>query len=73
MGAYLTRLRLTGARERVAKKVYVRAEKFPNTRFDGYFTALRADPAWTTVALPCGHEVMLDMPDELTELLITAA
>lgn len=70
LGAYMTRLQLTGARERVARKAYVRAAKFANPRFDEHFNKLRADPAWTAVTMDCGHEVMLDKPDELTEFLI---
>jgi len=30
------------------------------------------DPAWHAVTLPCGTEVMLDMPQDLTQVLIDA-
>jgi len=27
---------------------------------------------WKTLSVPCGHDVMLDMPAELTQILIDA-
>jgi hypothetical protein len=29
----------------------------------------RADPGWTVYELPCGHDVAIDMPDELAAIL----
>jgi len=33
---------------------------------------LQRDPAWHTVSVPCGTDVMVDMPQELTQILIDA-
>jgi pimeloyl-ACP methyl ester carboxylesterase len=64
---------LTGARERVAKKTYIRARDYPNPTFDAALTKLKANPAWRVHVLPCGHDVMVDMPERLTEILLEAA
>ena len=71
LGPYATRLRLTGARERVTT-TYIRATRFPQARFDAYLANAQANPRWRAVALDCGHEVMVDEPDRLAELLIAA-
>jgi hypothetical protein len=34
VGTYAQAIRLSGAREKVAKKTYIRATKFPNPAFD---------------------------------------
>jgi len=64
------RIALTGARDRVARKTYIRAQDYPNPGFDAALTKVKADPAWRVYALPCGHDVMVDMPQRLAEILL---
>ncbi|MBV9238520.1 MAG: alpha/beta hydrolase [Xanthobacteraceae bacterium] len=61
---------LTGAREKIAKKTYIRATSSPSPVFDSYLEKLKSDPAWRTYSVPCGHDVMVDMPERLCEILI---
>jgi pimeloyl-ACP methyl ester carboxylesterase len=65
-------IRLTGAREKVAKKTYIRAPVYPQPAFDKYYAAKKADASWRTYEVPCGHDVMVDMPDRLVEILLEA-
>jgi len=51
----------------------VRAANYPSPTFDGYFAAAKATPGWRTYALPSGHDVMVDMPDRLAEVLLELA
>jgi pimeloyl-ACP methyl ester carboxylesterase len=69
IGVSLKPIRLTGARERAAKKTYIRATRYANPNFDKFYAARKADPSWRTYEVPCGHDVMIDMPDRLTEIL----
>jgi hypothetical protein len=71
--ASLTPIVLTGAREKIAKKTYIRATSYPNPRFDGYLEKLMKDPSWRTYGIPSGHDVMIDMPERLTEVLLEVA
>jgi pimeloyl-ACP methyl ester carboxylesterase len=64
---------LTGAAARIARKTYIRAGSYANPGFDRAVEALRADPSWRTHAVPCGHDVMVDMPDRLAQMLVDAA
>ena len=66
-------IKLTGAREKVAKKTYIRAPAYPQPAFDKYYAAKKADPAWRTYEVTCGHDVMIDMPDRLVEILLESA
>ena len=64
------KLMLTGARERIAKKTYIRASGYPNVSFEKAHARTKADPSWRTYEVPCGHDVMIDEPEHLTEILI---
>jgi pimeloyl-ACP methyl ester carboxylesterase len=63
------KIALTGAVERIAKKAYVRAANYPNPGFDAALSAARANAGWRSYELPCGHDVMVDMPERLAEIL----
>jgi pimeloyl-ACP methyl ester carboxylesterase len=64
---------LTGARERVKKKAYVRAGQYPQPAFQAWYEKFKADPSWRTYELPCGHDIMVDLPDRLAEILVEVA
>ena len=75
VGVSLQPIRLTGARERVARKAYVLATGYAeaNPRFAEAYEKLKPDPTWRLFEAPCGHEVMLDMPDLVAEILLGVA
>jgi pimeloyl-ACP methyl ester carboxylesterase len=64
---------ITGARDRIAKKSYIRAGAYPNPGFDKAFERVKADKSWRTYEVPCGHDVMVDMPERLAEILLEVA
>jgi pimeloyl-ACP methyl ester carboxylesterase len=67
------KIRLTGARERISKKTYIRASGYPNVSFEKAHARAKADRTWRTYEVPCGHDVMIDAPDRLTEILLEVA
>ncbi len=67
------KITLTGARDRVAKKAYIRAKGYPSVPFDGAQAKLAGNSAWRVYELPCGHDAMVDMPDRLSEILLEVA
>lgn len=73
VGVMLQPIKLTGALERLRRKAYIRAPKYPQPSFDSHYQAKKADPTWRTYEVPCGHDVMVDMPDRLVEILLEAA
>ena len=70
---YMEPMRLSGAREKVAKKTYIRATKFPNPEFDKTLAEGKADKSWRTFEIDVGHTVMLDAPQWLADTLASAA
>jgi pimeloyl-ACP methyl ester carboxylesterase len=64
-------IKLSGARERVAKKTYIRAPSFPQPFFDKALAECKADRSWRTFeATGTGHDVMVDTPDWLADVLL---
>jgi pimeloyl-ACP methyl ester carboxylesterase len=62
------RLRLTGGLARINSKVYVLATGRLGA-FNRFRDPLKTDPRWTTYELPCGHDVMIDLPAETAAIL----
>ncbi len=70
IGVSMQPVRLTGARERVARKLYVRTPLFPQPLFDAALQRCAGDDSWTTAVMhDCGHDPMIDRPDALFDLL----
>ena len=73
IGISLQPIVLTGARDRVPKKTYVRAHGYVQPSFDDALAKVKKDPSWRIYELNCGHDVMLDMPDRMIEILLESA
>jgi pimeloyl-ACP methyl ester carboxylesterase len=65
------KIHLTGGRERIVSKVYIRAAKLRSHAFDGFLKKAEADKGWRAITLDCGHEVMVDAPELLADTLET--
>jgi pimeloyl-ACP methyl ester carboxylesterase len=72
IGTMTEKLKLTGARDRIAKKTYIRASAYPNVAFEAAHARAKAE-GWRTYEVPCGHDVMIDMPERLAEILVEVA
>ena len=73
IGVSLQPIKMTGARDRVAKKTYILAADYNSPAFTAYYEKLNNDPNWQVYSLPCQHDVMIEMPDELAKILIEVA
>ena len=73
IATFTSPIALSGARENIARKTYIRAKGYTNQGFDRALATVQADPSWRCYEVPCGHDVMVDMPERLTELLLQAA
>jgi pimeloyl-ACP methyl ester carboxylesterase len=64
-------IRLTGKRDTIARKTYIRAAKYPQAAFDKALAECRADKTWQTfVNEASGHDVMVDQPEWLADVLL---
>ena len=62
-------LQLTGAVERIKDVTYILATGWDHSPFPQFYEKANAK-GWKTLTMPCGHDVMLDNPDELLEILL---
>jgi pimeloyl-ACP methyl ester carboxylesterase len=62
-------LHLTGAGAGIAHKLYVLCTAEQPTIFTKAYERVKADDAWTTETMPCGHMLQLEMLERLTEVL----
>lgn len=60
-------------RESIARKTYIRATRFQLPAFDDAVSRVRNDPTWKVFEMDCGHDVMIDRPQELTDILLQVA
>jgi thioesterase domain-containing protein len=70
---YFQPINLSGAREKIVKKTYIRT-RFPSPGFDRALAFCHADPTWRTIENTiAGHFIMLDEPEWLAGQLLQAA
>ncbi|HEY0802551.1 MAG TPA: alpha/beta hydrolase [Steroidobacteraceae bacterium] len=66
---FLQNIRLTGARDRIARKAYIRAANYVSESFDAGMSEARKNN-WQTFEIAAGHDVMIDAPAKLAEVLM---
>jgi pimeloyl-ACP methyl ester carboxylesterase len=69
LGTFQQPLRLTGGIESVKNVTFILATGYDATPFPPFYEKAKAK-GWKTVTMECGHDVMLDMPEALTQALI---
>jgi pimeloyl-ACP methyl ester carboxylesterase len=62
-------IELTGSHARIANRSYVLATKNPVSLFNGFARSMRNDPSCISYELPCGHDVMIDLPKETAAII----
>ena len=72
LAAFVQPLRLSGKGDAVKDVTYILASGYGNTPFRQFYERAKAR-GWKTLTVPCGHDVMLDLPEELTTILLNAA
>jgi len=64
---------LTGGIDRIARYTYIYCNDPAPTAFTPFYEKLKNKAGWTVHTLPCTHYAQMDMPEELTRLLLKAA
>lgn len=72
LACFEQRITLTGAHETIARRLYIRGTAYTPSAFAPIAERLQRDRRWRVASLPSGHDVMVDMPQELAELLKSA-
>jgi pimeloyl-ACP methyl ester carboxylesterase len=71
LATFQQKIRLTGSGHTIRNVAYILATGYDHSPFPPFFEKAKAR-GWKTLSVPCGHDVMLDMPAELTQILIGA-
>jgi pimeloyl-ACP methyl ester carboxylesterase len=73
LAAVVEKVTAAGARENIARKAYIRSG-FDSPVFDQTLARMNTAQGWKTYEVRAsGHDVMVDMPDRLVEILIEVA
>ena len=64
---------VTGARDRIGRRAYVRAGFYPSVSFDAAMDKQSKRDGWRVLSMAGGHDLMVDCPEELANLLIELA
>ena len=65
-------LRLTGKIDPIKNVTFILAAGWSPSPFQPFYEQAKAK-GWRTAAMACGHDVMLDRPDELTRELVACS
>ena len=72
LAAFQQPLRLSGKMDAVKDITFVLATGYEGLPFIPFYERAKAK-GWKTLSVACGHDVMLDMPGELTTCMLNAA
>lgn len=72
MACFEQPLRLTGAINQIKNVTYIWASGWSPSPFPQFYEKAQAK-GWKTIAIDCGHDVMLDRPEELAEYLLAVS
>ncbi|MGA9794593.1 MAG: alpha/beta hydrolase [Rhizomicrobium sp.] len=73
MATFAQPVKLTGGIAQIGRKAYIYCNVPAPTMFTQFYEKLKGKPGWTMHTLPCSHMAQLDMPNELTALLLQAS
>ena len=66
-------IQLSGGAQAITNVTYIQATGFREGSPFGQFYEKAKARGWKTTTVQCGHDVMLDLPDELTRILLDAS
>lgn len=72
IGTFQQPLNLSGAVDRIPNITYILAGGRGPSAFSTFFERAKAN-GWKTLSIDCGHDVMLDEPEQLTNALVAVS
>ena len=63
-------VRFTGKEAAIPHRTYILATGYDMHVFDQFYERVKNNPKWKAHAVPCGHDVMVDRPEDLAMLLL---
>jgi pimeloyl-ACP methyl ester carboxylesterase len=72
LATFQQRIHLTGEITRIKSVTFIVAAGWAPSPFQAFYDQAKAK-GWRTVSMACGHDVMLDLPEELTRELVACS
>src|SRR5262245_38231942 len=72
IGTFQQVIRLGGRASTLEHVTYILATGFEDSPFPAFYQRAKAS-GWRTLTMPCGHDMMLDRPEDLTGALLDIA
>jgi pimeloyl-ACP methyl ester carboxylesterase len=69
LGTMTEGIRLHGNHRKVKKRIFALASGWEPNPVRAFYEKLQKDPAWTIRTIKCGHDAMLDEPEEVVNIL----
>jgi hypothetical protein len=73
LGTMTEGIRLQGNHRKVKKRIFALASGRGPNPVSEFYEKLQTDPAWIVRTIQCGHDAMLDEPEEVVNILREAA
>ncbi len=74
IATFQQQVRFNGGIDKLSgRKVYLSASKFADGPFSQFYARFTDDPTWKTYSVTSGHDIMVDAPERLTEILMEVA
>jgi pimeloyl-ACP methyl ester carboxylesterase len=70
IGCFSEHLALSGAHKRVRRRTYILACGFDHPSTKAHYAAFEDDPDWGAVVMQGGHDLMIDNPTAVAEVLL---
>ena len=69
LASFRQTIHLSGQWKSVEEKVFVYATEWSGTPFTSTYQALLKDPAWTVKTLRCGHNIVVEAPEQFLAVM----
>lgn len=73
VGTYAEPAVFKGGRDKIARKLYVRAKGYKSATFDANLAKVKESGKWKVLELDIGHDVMVIDPAQVTSIILEAA
>jgi pimeloyl-ACP methyl ester carboxylesterase len=73
IATYTEAANVSGARDKIGKRTYIRAKAYTSPAFDAIQAKLAASEGWRIYEVQSNHDAMIDAPDRIAEILIERA
>jgi pimeloyl-ACP methyl ester carboxylesterase len=63
------KINLSGSYETITKRLYVSAQVEQSAVFADTYSRIKGDHTWSSLEIPCGHMMQLEMPEETARMI----